>query len=1165
MKTLPTEIVMGGITLNPGDTIGPYQYRRPLGRGGMSHVILASDPGGTDVALKILKANRFRTGLARFRREFRALARLKHPNVIQVESYGDIHGHPYIAMECVEGQDLYQEIRGLPRDDLSRRWARVEEVLIDLCRALAYIHQRGLIHRDLKPSNVLISTDGVCKLTDFGIVKELDPDNDVQSSTTLVGTWAYASPEQISGRPIDNRSDLYSLGVILYTMLTGRRPFVADDMSGYLELHRDQAPVPPINLVPSTPVQLNNICVRLLQKAPRSRFQSAQEILFQLEQIDLEPEQDQVPEGWEPVLVGRDHAVDALRDVVGGLTRTQGGVLLIEGSEGSGKTRLLRMAIHHARLMGIPVHQTRMNSGAGSFDSVIQIAEELSGALEDDVSPALQEATRRFVKEEGATQGDARYHLFDGMRDALERLVEHGPRILAVDDFHHAPGPLVDLLGYLVRGLVARDGQPLLVILTARTDKQFKVMEGVRDGTSLSVHPAVVHLPPLKESEVHAVVSDMLGNTKAAKELAKILHAETEGNPFFVIEFLRSMMQQGTISPKANGGYRLMVNADELSGGELTIPLGVRQVVRNRLEPLPDAQREIVDTLSISGRETDLDVLLDVVHLAEDPALDAIDALVESGLLGEHRLSGQVLVDFSHRKVGEVAYRDLDPDWRLKVHRRLAVALELHQATNPMISEAIGEHYLRAGENGKAYRYLAQTALKLWQSSLTQEAWDLSERALVLSESASRDLNETEFARARLGLLRVRAYVSYNRGMWEQSEHILASLHAVANGLGERSLAATASLDRGITMKRLGREEAGWNLIREITDDARARGDRRTLIEGLRRQALFEWERGDLDACEHIASQGLLSATGEELDDCRAGLLVVVTAIQGERGQLAKATSGLTEAEGIFRRLRNKRSHCVVLCNLAEILLWQGELGEGLRRAKQAYELAADVDYHVGISGSLRVMAMAQMDIGDIDAAGNSLTRGLSYAEASVGVDIVATRFLCGRLALLMGDPEGSKLHLDVGLKAAASGDPESYGPLLSAIHGRATIIAGDEQAGRATLEAVAAKLNDVAIPRLTQTLVVLALGWQALNEKDTALHFAREAASMAGSRSFRYWNLIARSIVANVAAEPEATTARMEARAIAMDLCRSVPPEHLQTFRESSRIRSLLQTSREE
>jgi len=1156
---------MGGITLTPGDTIGPYQYKKPLGRGGMSHVVLAHDPGGMEVALKILKANRFRTGLARFRREFRALARLKHPNVIRVESYGDIHGHPYIAMECVEGQDLYQEIRGLPRDDLPRRWARVEEVLIDLCRALSYIHQRGLIHRDLKPSNVLISMDGVCKLTDFGIVKELDPDTDVQSSTTLVGTWAYASPEQILGRAIDNRSDLYSLGVILYTMLTGRRPFVAKDMSGYLALHRDQIPVEPSQLVPATPPQLNTICMRLLQKVPRNRFQSAQEILYQLEQIDLEPGQEHVPDGWEPILVGRDEAVDALRDVVGGLTRTQGGVLLIEGGEGSGKTRMLRMAMHHARLMGIPVHHTRMNSGAGSFESVVRIAGELAAALEDDVSPALQEAVGLFVKEEGAMPGDARYQLFDGMRDALNGLIEDGPRIIAVDDFHHAPGPLVDLLGYLVRGLVARDGRPFLVLLAARSDRQFKSMDGVRDGTVLSVHPTLVSLKPLTESDVTTVVADMLGVSKASQALATILHSETEGNPFFVVEFLRSLVQQGAIAAKPDGGHRLMVKAEELVGGGLTIPPGVRQVVRNRLVPLPEDQREVVDTLSVAGQEADIDVLLDVLDLSEEPALDALDALVDSGLVSERRISGQVLVEFGHRKVGDVSYRDLAPDWRLALHRRWAVALELRHADNLVISEAIGEHYLRAGENGKAYRHLAQTALRLWQRSMTQEAWKLSERALVLTEPASADLPKEDFDRARMALLRVRGYVSYNRAMWEQSESILASLHAVAGSLGEHQLAAEAALDRGITLKRLGREELGWNLIGDILEDAQARGDRRTAIEGLRRQALFEWERGNLDTCEHLASQGLKAATGEELEDCRAGLLVVLTAIQGERGQLAAATSGLLEAEAIFLRLRNKRAHCVALCNLAEILLWQGDLGEGLRRAKEAEVLAADVDFHVGISASLRIMAMAQMDIGDIDAAGNSLTRALSYAEESVSVDIVATRFLCGRLALRMGDPQGSKLHLSAGMKAARAGDPESYGPLLSAMYARASVIAGEDNVGREALEAAEAVVESVAVPRKAQILVVLALGWQALQDRERALRFAREAARMAGTSSFRYWSLVALGTVAELADEPEASSARAEARAIALDLCSAVPAEQLEIFRESPHIRPLLSPAEEE
>jgi len=1152
---------MGGLTLSPGDTIGPYKYERPLGRGGMSHVILGRDPGGLAVALKILKANRFHTGLARFRREFRALARLKHPNVIRVESYGDIHGHPYIAMECVEGTDLYQEIRGLPRTDLSKRWARVEEVLIDLCRALAYIHQRGLIHRDLKPSNVLISTDGVCKLTDFGIVKELDPESDVQLSTTLVGTWAYASPEQISGRALDHRSDLYSLGVILYTMLTGRRPFVAKDMSGYLKQHQAHEATPPIKLVPATPPQLNSICMRLLQKSPRSRFQSAQEILYQLEQIDMEAGTVDANEVWEPVLVGRDQAVDQVRDSVGRLTRSEGGVLLVEGGEGSGKTRMMNLALHHARLMGIPVHKTRMASGAGSFESVVSIGRRLSEALDEEVSPELIEGLSAFVKEEGQIGVDARYQLFDGMRDALKRLLTDGPWILAIDDFHHAPGPLVELLGYIVRSLIARDSLPLLIVLTARTDQQFRVMEGVRDGTSLSVHPEVVPLVPLDAVQVGQVVSALLGDGKAAEDLSKTLCAETEGNPFFVAEFLRSLIQQGVIAAKDGGGHRLTVKAVDLAGGELTIPQSVRAMVRNRLIPLGAHQREVVDTLSVAGREADLDVLLDVFNLHEDQALDALDALVDVGLITERRLSGQVLVDFSHRKVGDVAYRDLEPDWRAALHRRLAVALEMRSADNPIISEAIGEHYLRAGESGKAYRYLASTAIRLWQRSLTAEAWDMSERALLLAEPASADLSEADFDRSRMDVLRVRAYVTYNRGEWEQAEHVLASLHGVASKLGEKTLASEATLDRGVALKRLGRGDAGLQMIEEVVEAARTKGERGMVMEGLRRLALYAWENGDLEACERLASQGLLSGAGAELENSRAGLLIVLTAVQAERGELAAAVSGLREAEAIFRRLRIKRSHCIVLCNMAELLLLQGEIGDALTAVEESLTLGTDMDFHVGIAAGLRVQAMAQLDVGAIDAAGNSLTRALSYAESEAGIDQVATRLLCGRLALRMGDPEGSIYHLDKGLTAAGSGDPESYSPMLMAMRARANVILGDDSAGRAELESTEAMLDDLPIPRKSQVMVILALGFQILDEPQHALRLAREAARIAGSRGFRFWNLTASAIVSVVSEDDaEAQASRDQARNLAESLSRSVPDDLLESFLELPRIRALLQ-----
>lgn len=1151
---------MGGITLRPGDTIGPYRYQRPLGRGGMSHVILGRDPGGMDVALKILKANRFRTGLARFRREFRALARLKHPNVIRVESYGDIHGHPYIAMECVEGTDLYQEIRGLPRHDLPKRWARVEEVLIDLCRALAYIHQRGLIHRDLKPSNVLISTAGVCKLTDFGIVKELDPEADAQLSTTLVGTWAYASPEQISGQPLDHRSDLYSLGVILYTMLTGRRPFQAEDMAGYLEQHSNHEPLPPSHFVPSTPTQLNDITLRLLQKSPRNRFQSAAEILYQLEQIDSESTPDSHRDDWEPKFAGREAQVESVRSAVGCLTRSEGGVLVIEGGEGSGKSRMLRVALHHARLMGIPVHQARLSAGSGSYESVISIGREIWSALEGEVAEGLQEEMEAFVRDEGRLEGDARYRLFDGTRSALNSLLEEGPRILALDDFHRAPGPLVEMLGYLVRSLVARDQRPLLLILCGRSDQSFPSMDGVRDGTALSLHPTLVRLPALTLEEVGSVVSAMLGDGSASIELARTLHAETEGNAFFVAEFLRSLIQQGVIAETATGGYRLTVKAWELASGQLTIPPSVRVMIRDRFQPLTPVQRELVDVLSVAGRETDLDLILDVLGLDEDDALDALDALVESGLGSERRLSGALLVDFTHRKVGDVAYRDLAPSWRADLHRRLAVAMEMQQADNPAITETIGDHYLKAGESGKSYRYLARAALRLWRRSLTGEAWAVSERAIGLSESASGDLPEADYDQARLALLRVRAYVAYNRGEWTQSENVLASLQSVAAKVGDQELAIEAALDRGVTLKRLGREDAGRRMIEDVMVAARAQGNRGAVIEGLRRQSLFAWEKGDLATCERLARRGLQSAEGSELESSRAGLLIVLTAVQAEHGQYTEAVSGLEECCAIFDRMRNKRALCVSLCNLSELLLSQGQIASAMERAQRALDLASDVDFHVGMAGALRVLAMGQMDTGAIDAAGNSLTRALAFAESEAGIDRVATRFLCGRLALRMGDPLGSRVHLDAGLKAATEGDPESYAPMLVAMRARADIINGDDDSGRTGLAEAERLLDSMTPLRRGEVMVVMALAHQALAQPESALALAREAAQIAAQRGFKLWELVAHSIVAVCVDSEEAASAREHAQSLARELCRELPPEMEQSFRRRPRIRALLE-----
>ena len=434
-------IEMGGVILHPGSRIGNYIFIREIGSGGMAHVLLAKDPSGELVALKVLRKSRFKTGLARFRREFRALSRINHPNVIRVEAYGDLFGHPYIAMEYVDGPDLHTLIRGFRGWDMQKRWRRVEEIIIDLCRALATVHRRGLVHRDLKPSNVLITRDDVCKLTDFGIVKDLDPSSDPHMSQTLVGTWAYASPEQITGNPIDHRCDLYSLGVILFAMLTGKRPFVANDMSGYLALHRDRPAPAPRDVNREIPEHLDEICRRLLQKAPRDRFQSAQEILYRLEAEERLPTRPEAT-AWEPPLVGRDLEVEALADAVAGLTARRGGVVLLEGDDGGGKSRLLDLAIDRARDLGIPHSRYEFQRDTPVFTNILSYARNIAKELGNRAPPELPAAVEAFSRED-RPRGDTRYALYDGAREALKTLLDDGPNLLVLDDLHETGG--VDL------------------------------------------------------------------------------------------------------------------------------------------------------------------------------------------------------------------------------------------------------------------------------------------------------------------------------------------------------------------------------------------------------------------------------------------------------------------------------------------------------------------------------------------------------------------------------------------------------------------------------------------------------------------------------------------------------------------------------------------------
>jgi pimeloyl-ACP methyl ester carboxylesterase len=264
---------------------GRYVVSKLLGEGGQKIVFLARDTQlGRDVAVALLKAEGLEVaGLARLRREAQALARLEaQPNIVAIYDISEHEGRPFTVCEFLAGGTLEQELAraggALPAE-------RAVAIARDVCRALVVAHGGDIIHRDIKPSNIWLTGAGSAKLGDFGLATALDRSRVTQAGT-IMGTAAYMAPEQALGGEIDQRSDLYSLGCVLYEMLTGRPPFVANTAVAVVSQHINASPLPPSNLQPGLPRALERFVMQMLAKSQQDRPQTAAEVLEELQQIE---------------------------------------------------------------------------------------------------------------------------------------------------------------------------------------------------------------------------------------------------------------------------------------------------------------------------------------------------------------------------------------------------------------------------------------------------------------------------------------------------------------------------------------------------------------------------------------------------------------------------------------------------------------------------------------------------------------------------------------------------------------------------------------------------------------------------------------------------------------------------------------------------------------
>ena len=270
------------------EKIGPYEFLGLLGRGGMGSVYRGRHrETGEMHAVKVLSPNvshesHFRS---RFESEIQALIKLDHPNIVRILSYGQEEGILFFAMELVEGKSLFQLQKKGQRFD----WREILSIARETARGLRHAHDRGIIHRDLKPGNLMMpiaenGEHGQVKITDFGIAKRFGSSHN--TGENVLGTMDFMSPEQAKGQPVTIRSDLYSLGTVMFTLMSGKPPFSANSVEESLR-NLTRVPAPPVSsVVPDVPRELDRLIQKLMAKRPEERIPTAQALLYQIEKTE---------------------------------------------------------------------------------------------------------------------------------------------------------------------------------------------------------------------------------------------------------------------------------------------------------------------------------------------------------------------------------------------------------------------------------------------------------------------------------------------------------------------------------------------------------------------------------------------------------------------------------------------------------------------------------------------------------------------------------------------------------------------------------------------------------------------------------------------------------------------------------------------------------------
>jgi ABC-type oligopeptide transport system substrate-binding subunit/ABC-type transporter Mla MlaB component len=648
--------------------------------------------------------------------------------------------------------------------------------------------------------------DGTAKLTDFGLARSVA--SRITGEGTIMGTVFYLAPELALGHEFDGRADLYALGVMLYELTTGRLPFAADDPVAVISQHLHAPVVPPRAKRPDIPPALDALIVRLLSKAPEDRPASAVEVLRMLQEPNI-LDRDAIPAEELSVLeriergrmVGREQELREARSLWSRALEGQGQVLLITGEPGIGKSRLVRELVTQAEVSGgQALVGFSYAEGGGPYGPFRQIIREVLGnglverlALPDFVladlltlAPELSARYPGLPDNPPANPEAEQQRLFENLLIFHTVLSGHAPLLMVLEDAHWADSGTLSLLRHLARHTRR---QRMMIVATYREVEldQARPLHEVLLDLNRERLATRLKLARLGREETRELLAVLFAE-EITPEFLEGIYRETEGNPFFIEEVVKELVESGKLYYEDGRWHRPRM-------AELGIPQSVRVAIQSRVGKLPPDSQETLHLAAVLGREFDFDTLALASELDEDTLLDALERAERAQLIEEVSTEGGGTFAFLHRLIPTTLVEGLRTLQRRRLHGLAAAAIE---ARHPDSFEALAYHYGQAGNAEKATEYLLSAGDRARALCVHQEAIDSYRQALELLKEAG-EIERAARTSMKLGLTYQNAFEfqaarqAYEEGflLWEQAmkaeppERLLPAPHGLRVGVGE--------------------------------------------------------------------------------------------------------------------------------------------------------------------------------------------------------------------------------------------------------------------------------------------------------------------------------------------------------------------------------------------